>query len=258
MKQRIITGVILAALALSVIYLGGTALAIGLLVVSLLGVYEVVKICHRKDWSFLVDVYCLGMCIWLFLGTNTFFIPAWQEMIFLIGLFTLVILLEPFKIEDSYLIFTMMIFVLTAMRGIGYMRESLGLGAIFFVLFATYGCDTGAYFTGYLIGKHPLIPRLSPKKTVEGSIGGMILGTILGSTIAYFFPFGLSMTESILLAFLLTITSQIGDLTFSALKRHYQIKDFSNLLPGHGGVLDRIDSLVFNIIVFSVFYTLFI
>lgn len=258
MKQRIITGLILAVLALSVIYLGGTALNIGLLLVSLLGVYEVVKICHRQDWSFIVDIYCLGMSIWLFWGTHAFFIPAWQEMIFLIGLFTLVILLESFKIEDSYLIFTMMIFVLTALRGIGYMRESLGLGAIFFVLFATYGCDTGAYFTGYLIGKHPLIPRLSPKKTIEGSVGGIVLGTILGSSIAYFFPFGLSFIESGLLALLLTITSQIGDLTFSALKRHYQIKDFSNLLPGHGGVLDRIDSLVFNVIVFSVFYTLFI
>ena len=258
MKQRIITGLILAALALSVIYIGQTALTVGLLLVSLLGVYEIVKICHRPDWSYIVDVYCLAMSVWLFLGTQDFFIPAWQEMLFLIGLFTLVVLLEQFKIEDSYLIFTMMIFVLTALRGIAHIRASLGLGAIFFLLFATYGCDTGAYFTGYLIGKHPLIPRLSPKKTVEGSLGGMILGTLFGVGIAYFFPFGLTLGKATILAFLLTVTSQIGDLTFSALKRHYQIKDFSNLLPGHGGDLDRIDSLVFNVIVFSVFYTLFL
>ena len=84
MKQRIITGLILAALALSVIYIGQTALTVGLLLVSLLGVYEIVKICHRPDWSYIVDVYCLAMSVWLFLGTQDFFIPAWQEMLFLI------------------------------------------------------------------------------------------------------------------------------------------------------------------------------
>ena len=195
MKQRIITGLILAALALSVIYIGQTALTVGLLLVSLLGVYEIVKICHRPDWSYIVDVYCLAMSVWLFLGTQDFFIPAWQEMLFLIGLFTLVVLLEQFKI-DSYLIFTMMIFVLTALRGIAHIRASLGLGAIFFLLFATYGCDTGAYFTGYLIGKHPLIPRLSPKKTVEGIAWRDDLRNAVWCRHCLFLPFWANVRQS--------------------------------------------------------------
>ena len=118
---------------------------------------------------------------------------------------------------------------------------------------ATYGSDTGAYFTGVTIGKHKLIPRLSPKKTIEGSIGGILLGTIL--SVAYASYLGIIETNRVLIVacFVLTITGQVGDLVFSAIKRHFGVKDYSNLLPGHGGVLDRIDSILFNALVLSFF-----
>lgn len=120
------------------------------------------------------------------------------------------------------------------------LRDVYGFQYLLLLALATYGSDTGAYFAGVFFGKHKLIPRLSPKKTVEGSIGGVFLGTLLAVSFAGYF--GLLKTNSILIVacFVLTLTSQIGDLVFSAVKRHFGVKDYSNLLPGHGGILDRL------------------
>ena len=111
--------------------------------------------------------------------------------------------------------------------------------------------DTFALITGKLIGKRKLAPTISPKKTIEGSIGGSIMGTFVAS--AYYItvvnPFK-SLVLVILISFLLTCVGQLGDLAFSFIKREYDKKDFSNFIPGHGGILDRFDSLIFVVLVF--------
>ena len=112
--------------------------------------------------------------------------------------------------------------------------------------------DTFAYFGGSLFGRNKLIPSISPNKTVEGSICGSLMGTIVGS-IFYYFVIGGNLIEIIIVSFILTILAQVGDLFFSSIKRYYKIKDFSNLIPGHGGVLDRLDSVLFVILGFLLY-----
>ncbi|MBW4862577.1 MAG: phosphatidate cytidylyltransferase, partial [Paeniclostridium sp.] len=110
---------------------------------------------------------------------------------------------------------------------------------IFIVSFMT---DTFAYFSGYLFGRHKLIPSISPKKTIEGSIGG-----ILGSTIccvAFGYVFNLGIAHMILVGSIGSVVAQLGDLFASAIKRYVGIKDYGKLIPGHGGILDRFDSVI--------------
>lgn len=112
------------------------------------------------------------------------------------------------------------------------------------LLLITISMDSGAWLTGKLFGKRKLCPNISPNKTIEGFIGGVIISGILSSSLYYFYYSGVSL--SIVLFFIiLSIISHSGDLTQSLIKREYNIKDSSNLIPGHGGVYDRIDSLLF-------------
>jgi phosphatidate cytidylyltransferase len=102
--------------------------------------------------------------------------------------------------------------------------------------------DTFAYFSGYLFGKHKLIPNVSPKKTIEGSIGGILGSTICCLIFGYIFK--LDMALMIVMGIIGSIIAQIGDLFASSIKRYVGIKDYGNLIPGHGGVLDRFDSVI--------------
>ena len=108
--------------------------------------------------------------------------------------------------------------------------------------------DTFAYIGGRLFGKHKLIESVSPNKTIEGSVIGSFIGTILPTA---FYVFMINPGESIVIAFIITlilsIIGQLGDLVFSSIKRYYDIKDYSNIMPGHGGILDRLDSIIFVI-----------
>jgi len=251
MKQRIITALLLIAVALPCIIVGGTIFKALVGIVLLLATYELLKLIQTHVNNIIVDIVVYLFSIIVFLFDKNMMISINYAICFLIVLFTLSIFFENFLITDVFFLFTMVIFIVVGINGATFLRLEHGLFSLLFVVFATYGSDTGAYFVGVNIGKHKLIPRLSPNKTVEGSIGGIIFGSLLASIFAYFFEIPIPYNQEIVLAIVLTITAQIGDLTFSNIKRYYQIKDFSNLLPGHGGILDRVDSLVFNIVIYS-------
>jgi len=120
-----------------------------------------------------------------------------------------------------------------------------GKNMIFFLLLVVWMGDTSAFYTGKFFGKHKLSPRISPKKTIEGALGGMF-GSILVSPIAHFtFIKHINLANCIFLGFLLNVFGQLGDLSESLLKRGFRVKDSGTLMPGHGGILDRIDSILF-------------
>jgi phosphatidate cytidylyltransferase len=119
-----------------------------------------------------------------------------------------------------------------------------GAWLVLYVFAVTWITDTGAFFTGMRFGKHPLAPRLSPKKTIEGAIGGLIAAMVM--SMAWGTWVGLPWWHCLILGTALGLLAQVGDLCESAIKRDLGIKDFGTLLPGHGGILDRFDSLLFT------------
>lgn len=128
---------------------------------------------------------------------------------------------------------------------------------VFFVLVTTWAGDTGAYYAGTLVGQHPLAPTISPKKTVEGLVGGLFGAMMIAYAARWWFLPDLSAIDCAILAVLLTITGLWGDLAESAIKRSVGAKDSGKLLPGHGGLLDRLDSLLFTAPAFYYYVTIF-
>ena len=127
---------------------------------------------------------------------------------------------------------------------------------IFFLLLVTSAADTGAYYVGTLYGRHRLAPTISPKKTVEGLVGGLIGAIIVAYAAHWWFLPELSGLDCLILGTILTITGLWGDLAESAMKRSVGMKDSGGILPGHGGMLDRLDSLLFTAPVFYYYVTL--
>lgn len=128
--------------------------------------------------------------------------------------------------------------------------ETIGRPLMFLPFIAAFSSDIGAYFVGRFLGKHKLAPQLSPKKTVEGAVGGLVIGALL--TLAYgsylrYLGFQGSSAAILIYGVMCAGISQLGDLTFSAIKRQYGIKDYGKIFPGHGGFLDRFDSLYYVI-----------
>ena len=133
---------------------------------------------------------------------------------------------------------------------------------LWYVILGAYASDTFAYFIGRRFGKNKLCPTISPNKTVEGSIGG-IIGVIISYVVLtivgnVYFNFHMNVVYWVLIAIVASIVGQMGDLTASAIKRYCGIKDFGNLIPGHGGILDRFDSLIFVAPIVYIFITLYV
>lgn len=134
-----------------------------------------------------------------------------------------------------------MISSLVLLRG----QASSGIAWVFYLLFLVAGCDTGAYYAGTYFGKHKLCPSVSPKKTIEGFLGGMIFVLVSGLLVKHWFFPSLSLLPTVVFLFLVSVVGPCGDLYESILKRTGGIKDSGSIIPGHGGILDRIDALLF-------------
>ena len=132
-----------------------------------------------------------------------------------------------------------------------------GMEILLYLLLISIFTDTFAYFVGMLIGKNKLLEDISPKKTIEGMIGGTVLSVIIASNFYYtVIDSSLPLYIIIFMTTFLSIIGQFGDLVFSAIKRYYGKKDFSNIMPGHGGILDRLDSIIFVALGFMFFISL--
>lgn len=246
MKDRWITGGILAAAAIAFALAGGHVIDIPLTLVMAACSYDVTRI-QAKKWPmhmlWTVPVFTIAVTVSAIFNETVSLILFG---LFLIYLALMMVLDEKVKIEDISITAFLHVIILFAVHGYNALQAS---GKYSFACLITLTCltDIGAYLIGRHFGKHKLIERLSPKKTVEGSVGGFAFG-VLGGILAFYFFTEVKPLTYILLAVLGALNAQIGDLFFSAIKRHYGIKDYGHYLKGHGGMLDRMDSILFNML----------
>ena len=251
MKQRVITAVVALIIFIPIIVLGGVWIDIA---AAVLGVVAISEILVMKK-KLLVS----AEAIVAYLGVLSLIVPSsWMQMLpdnvsqfFLFYIFVMVLLLlsvvsrNQFSFDDAGVITLGMLYV---GMGFHYFLEArhVGLMVLLYALFIVWTTDSGAYIFGRMFGKHKLAPRVSPNKTWEGSIYGSLFGTVICSIWAWFFPIpGFSGILMVLVTLFLSVVGQFGDLVESALKRYYGVKDSGKILPGHGGILDRFDSLMF-------------
>ncbi len=191
-------------------------------------------------------------------GDGDIFGYGMMAMVFLLGAF-MVLLLYLFAvtvfskgkiaIDAAAVFYTMTFYVTCSFASVMFLRSMEGGQYLYLLPFiGAWVSDTFAYFTGRAIGKHKLIPEVSPKKTVEGSIGGIVFTAVAfvayGGIVSKTGSFSMNYVGMAVTGAVLSVVSQIGDLSASVVKRHYGIKDYGKLFPGHGGVLDRFDSVL--------------
>lgn len=252
-QTRLLSGIVLVIAALALIITGGNILLLGLAAISMIGLYELYRIFHMEKSPLGFVGYGGAALYYLNLGIP--FLPDITLFVlgFLILLMAVYVLSFPKYKADQVFAGFIGVFYVAVMLSCVYQTRMLPAGAyiVWLIFLCSWGCDTCAYCVGVLIGKHKMAPKLSPKKSIEGAVGG-VLGTVL-LTILYGFVFQKQMDLSRSYIFLLSgitavgaLISMIGDLAASAIKRNYEIKDYGTLIPGHGGILDRFDSVIFT------------
>lgn len=254
MKQRIITAVVAAAIFIPIVILGGIPFLLLVYLLASIGLYELMKMKNMRVLSFEAILSHILLWVLLLPNENTAFLANInydKVQIFLMGVLLLllytVVSKNRFTFDDAgFLVIT----ILYLGMGFYYLfetRDSLGLGLIYILLalFTIWATDSGAYFIGKSLGKRKLWPEISPNKTVEGFFGGIFSALIVGVLFYVFSSLDYTLLQLLLISLIIAIFGQLGDLVQSAYKRHYGVKDSGKLLPGHGGILDRLDSLIF-------------
>lgn len=253
MKQRIISGIFIAIITVVAAYYGGIILTGILSFVGIYGSYEFIHI--RKDrfnWILFLIMAISVMGVYLMHDFST--VIMLFEMIVLL---TIAVFDEKETFDDVSATFLMTMVLGYALHFMSSIQQEDKF-MFAYVLIISYLTDVFAYFIGIRFGKHKLNTRVSPKKTIEGSLGGWFFGFLTSFAWASLFHyFGKPMHVFLLGSLFLPLVSEIGDLVFSLIKRHYGVKDFSNLIPGHGGILDRLDSHIFCTLLFGALLILF-
>lgn len=249
MKMRTIGAAILLVVLIGSIMIGYEAFGLVMLACAVIGYGELINIKYGNDEKHVDMIRLVGLICLALLVLNETFFDINHELLFLVPMlgFTVPIVFyndsKRYNIQDAFFIMGAVFFLGFAFHNIIYMA-SVDIYKCVFIFLIAFITDTYAYIGGRLIGRHKLT-SISPKKTVEGSVVGTIMGVVIGSIYYNLAIGGISVGTTILVCLFLTVLSEIGDLVFSSIKRFFDKKDYSNLIPGHGGILDRFDSVIF-------------
>ncbi|MFC7061177.1 phosphatidate cytidylyltransferase [Halobacillus seohaensis] len=250
MKQRTITAVVAALIFLPIVMLGGLPFQLFVYLIASIAIFELMRM--KK-----IARYSIASAITLFLMWSLMYkqemfgeydLPITKSEITLLAVLLLlsytVLVKNRFTFDDAGFLLLSAIYI-----GMGFyyliLTRDANLEYVFYALFIVWATDTGAYIFGRIFGKNKLWPQISPKKTIEGAVGGIVLACAVAFIFQLVQPLHSSMIVVLLVTVLISIAGQVGDLVESAFKRHYAVKDSGKILPGHGGVLDRFDSLIF-------------
>lgn len=248
-KTRLLSGIVLVLVAFLTINCGGYVLLATLLCVSLIGMQELYRAMHvRKEGFGALELvsYAGVLLIYLLLIPGDSAYPLMGVIASLVLIMCVYVFCYPaYQAGQIMAAFFGIVYVCVMLSYI-YQTRMLPGGQfhVWLIFLCSWGCDTCAYCVGVLIGKHKMAPVLSPKKSIEGAVGGVAGAVLLGVIYAFFTKGG--MVEYGIICGVGALISMVGDLAASAIKRNQGIKDYGKLIPGHGGILDRFDSVIFT------------
>ena len=258
MKQRVISAIIALIIVIPIIIYGGLPYYLGVALVAAIGYYEMIKV-REKEKKISNGVEVLSMISFLLIVLS----PGLKETnftvdyrLFILNLFVcflplIVLDRKDYDAEDALVLCAATMFLGISFSFLITIRNISVLYLVYVVLI-TIMSDTFAHFFGTQIGRHKLAPKVSPNKTVEGMVGGV--ASVFFST---FINQNANLFYVIVISLALSIIAEFGDLVFSSIKRRYGVKDYGNIMPGHGGVLDRLDSILFAVLAFSYLVSFF-
>lgn len=256
MKIRVISGVCIFAFLVLLVLTSGIPFVLNAImaVVAAMGIYEIMKVGGLSSRKTLTAGAMVFAAAFVFFSDPGF---AWHREILTVTSFLLILLTFTYYLKEYQnnalpdLAFGLIMTLLVAYFFSAVVltrRTDHGFWNLVMIFLLSWVPDTGAYFCGFFFGKHKLAPVISPKKTVEGAIGGLVVCV----AISYLYAWLVGLTGAtvnywivVVYSVLGTLISILGDLTASLIKRHYDVKDYGNLIPGHGGIMDRFDSIWF-------------
>lgn len=257
-RERVISGIILVMIALATILPGGEILAVTLYLISNVAFLELTKACGIRTGEKLNALEITGLLaiaayylLIFFAETHTYFMIT-VILLLMALMFVYVFAFPKFTANQVMATYFSLIYAPVMLSFIFLTRQlNFGVYLVWMIFISSWISDTCAYLVGVLIGKHKLVPQLSPKKTIEGSIGGILGSAIVGALFGFFLldktlgghQFGVML---FVIGAIGSVISQVGDLAASAIKRNHDIKDYGKLIPGHGGIMDRFDSVIFT------------
>lgn len=257
--KRLMSSVVLVILALVLLLTGGGVLALGMLILSLIAFRELTKACgviaEGQKNNALEAVGYAGIVLYYLVvygSKNPVYWVGMLALIFLGMMFVYVFSFPRFRAEQVMTAFFCAFYAPVLFTFI-FLTRNLpnGIYMVWMIFISSWICDTCAYLTGMAIGKHKLAPVLSPKKSIEGAVGGIVGSALVGAVFGYFVLERVFADQNVtwiaaLICGVGAVISQVGDLAASGIKRNHDIKDYGKLIPGHGGIMDRFDSVLFT------------